>query len=302
MDRSNYLKMTLHEDSGTALYEADIVPSERHLKSLFPSGVWDEAITIKDISKNLNELLLKLISEGADAPEALISPCQPISFLVANTVNFNRRRISEESILQYGFHWCFLDEDAQYLYPRSHLKEIQIESEICVETADISNAAIPDGTSFGVRLMAAACDLGLHEKMDEYRIWGTNANQDRLKLAIKVMGQKKFGDSTKDNSFAFGPHFFSSAHQYGGIDGGLKSILMEHITTLVYAPEKAEFSEFRNSHKKSSGVRTRESDKAKAYRMHLTKSHEGFRLMFWRLEDGSIEFANVGPKFEEKII
>lgn len=42
----------------------------------------------------------------------------------------------------------------------------------------------------------------------------------------------------------------------------------------------------------------RNADGAKAYRTRITKKSEGFRLMFWKLSDGTIEFANVGSKNE----
>ena len=44
--------------------------------------------------------------------------------------------------------------------------------------------------------------------------------------------------------------------------------------------------------------RVRNSDGAKAYRTHITKKSEGFRLMLWILPDGTIELSNVGNKDE----
>ena len=38
-----------------------------------------------------------------------------------------------------------------------------------------------------------------------------------------------------------------------------------------------------------------------AFRTHINKSNEALRLMFWKLNDGRLEFANVGPKGEEEI-
>ncbi|SUZ34163.1 hypothetical protein ROE7235_03946 [Roseibaca ekhonensis] len=116
------------------------------------------------------------------------------------------------------------------------------------------------------------------------------------------MGAKRFGSQTEHVNFEFGPKFLPTAQSCGGIDGALKSIVMDHITKLVFKPDDVEFSEFRNTKAKSSGVRVRKSDNAKAYRMHLTGRHEGFRLMFWWHVDGTIEIANIGPKFEEKIL
>lgn len=43
------------------------------------------------------------------------------------------------------------------------------------------------------------------------------------------------------------------------------------------------------------------SDGAVGWRIHVTKHGEGIRLMFWRLTDSSIEFANVGPKSDVNI-
>lgn len=42
----------------------------------------------------------------------------------------------------------------------------------------------------------------------------------------------------------------------------------------------------------------RADDKATGWRVHVTKGHEGLRLMFWETDDGKIEFANIGPKRE----
>lgn len=47
-----------------------------------------------------------------------------------------------------------------------------------------------------------------------------------------------------------------------------------------------------------SAVRCRESDGALARRVHITKSHEALRLMFWEHGDGTLEFANVADKFD----
>jgi hypothetical protein len=42
----------------------------------------------------------------------------------------------------------------------------------------------------------------------------------------------------------------------------------------------------------------RSGDKAEAFRVHLSKDHEAFRLMYWARPDGSTEFANIGVKQE----
>jgi hypothetical protein len=43
------------------------------------------------------------------------------------------------------------------------------------------------------------------------------------------------------------------------------------------------------------------TDGAVGWRLHVTKTGEGIRLMFWRRRDESIEFANLGPKGQVKI-
>jgi hypothetical protein len=40
---------------------------------------------------------------------------------------------------------------------------------------------------------------------------------------------------------------------------------------------------------------------AKAWRLHVTKSHQALRLMYWSLPNGQIEFATLEEKGNECI-
>jgi hypothetical protein len=58
---------------------------------------------------------------------------------------------------------------------------------------------------------------------------------------------------------------------------------------------------FRSSADTNASVRQRQRDKAKAWRLHVTSSHQALRLMYWELATGEIEFATLGPKVDEVI-
>lgn len=89
-------------------------------------------------------------------------------------------------------------------------------------------------------------------------------------------------------SFAVGEHFYESLSDVEAL--GVKkhaSTTLDRCATVI-ADNTPIFE--RNF------CKVRRADNAAAKRVHLTKHGAGLRLMFWELDDGSIEFANVGVK------
>ena len=130
-------------------------------------------------------------------------------------------------------------------------------------------------------------------------LWAEATNAVDFNLAITVGAMAIRGLSGKPseildlNKFRIGSSFIESlkAHQCCGtsrfsITTG--RICME-IVAECYAAHITEMG-------KPSQTQ-RQSDGALAYRLHITSSGIGLRLMFWQ-SNGVIEFANVGPKHE----
>lgn len=77
-------------------------------------------------------------------------------------------------------------------------------------------------------------------------------------------------------------------------------VLIESCARIVLGIPKNTLNEFRENSKATSKQRVRE-DGALAFRTHLTKKGIGLRLMFWKKQNGTIEFANIGDKDELEI-
>jgi hypothetical protein len=104
------------------------------------------------------------------------------------------------------------------------------------------------------------------------------------------------------HNFEFGDSFLESLRKWDALgDRAYSNSVFEASARIVANMEKYEAKEMRS---RSAGGKERpkvRSDGARAFRTHLSKSGVAMRLMFWRLANGSIEFANIGPKGELEI-
>lgn len=99
-------------------------------------------------------------------------------------------------------------------------------------------------------------------------------------------------------SFHLGAHFLKSIQQWGFTRSDLAANLIDSCARILLQFPKNEIKEFRQNEAPTAPQRVRQTDSAVACRTHLTKASEGFRLLFWKLPNGEIEFANVGAKKE----
>ncbi len=101
--------------------------------------------------------------------------------------------------------------------------------------------------------------------------------------------------------FRLGASFLESARNWGfGTRSDYARLLIESCARIILDIPKQSVEPFRES-ADSRRQRSR-GDGALAFRTHLTKRGAGFRLMLWKLPDGTIEFANVGDKNELVIL
>ena len=142
------------------------------------------------------------------------------------------------------------------------------------------------------------------KRADFISLWGNAAETSNITDAIERMiiihrdeglppGRKEF------HVYRVGNHFLESIHIYGfHARFDWARVLIDSCARIILGIPKSEVIEFREDDRPQSAQRVRRSDDALAWRTHLTKGNEGFRLMFWTTEDGVIEFANIGPKKE----
>jgi hypothetical protein len=133
----------------------------------------------------------------------------------------------------------------------------------------------------------------------------TNPEQLHFALTVEAMEFLKAkgaaGEPVNVPTFKLGSRFFESASSYNatGMSGAHCDLLREACGRIIVDDPKYPIGTLDkpDSFGKMSPI-TRQRDSAVACRTHLQKSHEALRLMFWRLKDGTIEFANIGPKNE----
>lgn len=156
-----------------------------------------------------------------------------------------------------------------------------------------------------MRCVRTASDVFQAEAPEE--MWNSDIPVESMMLAVAARANHfriANGQAPKrwtSEDFAFGNDFISSLKKHGGIGAGEASANVydkcAKILAEVTMPNCNPFMTAAGG----SLQRTRKSDGASAFRCHVTSRHEGLRLMFWKLKSGSIEFANIGPKFEHVI-
>lgn len=100
--------------------------------------------------------------------------------------------------------------------------------------------------------------------------------------------------------WTIGPNFMDSIHtwNFGNVEKQAELLIDACARILLDSPKQI-VKPFRVS--EGSENQIVRADGATGWRTHLSKKGVGFRLMFWKLKSGVIEFANVANKGEEEI-
>jgi hypothetical protein len=117
--------------------------------------------------------------------------------------------------------------------------------------------------------------------------------RDAINSRIKELALSGAADAGAAKPFRVGSRFLDTARTNGFAS---RLNVVDSCARILLEIPKKPVKPFRVS-EDSETQRTR-SDGAKAFRTHLTSDGPGYRLMFWEMADGTIEFANVGPKRE----
>ena len=132
-------------------------------------------------------------------------------------------------------------------------------------------------------------------------LWLQAETTDHVRDAINARAEEVLaaGTGTREQvrRFRVGEHFLESARR-NGFAARLNAV--DSCARIVLDLPKNSVEPFRIG--ADSTVQRTRKDGARAFRTHLTKDGPAFRLMYWELVDGSIEFANIGPKHELVIL
>jgi hypothetical protein len=187
-----------------------------------------------------------------------------------------------------------------------HGQEIQVSAH--VEAVDCTDATcnwaglLPMDVDHSVPV--AFSRESVLEHLGCLRLWGEaeSTNQARDAISTRVAELLASGSGSREAvlEFRFGTEFLTSARKHAfGVRSDLAMNLIDSCARILIDLPKQPVKPFRVS--ENSDKQRIRIDGASAYRTHLTKTGAGFRLMYWELSNGSIEFANVGTKFELEI-
>lgn len=132
------------------------------------------------------------------------------------------------------------------------------------------------------------------EQLTAESVWRHADDGSELVLAMAIRAAEKLMIDVgklpllSGRSFAVGEHFYESLSKVEALGVNKHaSTTLDRCATIIADNTQIFERDFRKA---------RWADNAGARRVHLTKHGAGLRLMFWELDDGSIEFANVGVK------
>lgn len=299
--KSGGVSIALSELAYTQLAQLNIIPTDGHIRALLQESEVADAITSKELARMLNELILSSFS-GTDNDidyEAEILNCTYDFISISD--NPERRDLTKAALLDFALTEVRRKSGKHYVLPRNREGRstlgFEIRIDCLVEREDEAIEKLEIDTEFDV----FAEHWSLIGTFDCEAMWGEASNANDLKFAII---SKAARDGLKRDSllnFRFSDYFLPSARLHGAMTGAIQGVSLMRILDVVSKNSRTKIEPFRVSAQADSAVRRRASDEALARRVHLTTGHEGFRLMFWELPDGTLEFANIGPKFELKI-
>jgi hypothetical protein len=132
--------------------------------------------------------------------------------------------------------------------------------------------------------------------LDAEPVWEHAEDAVQLHLAICLELAKTHGISLDTLPlkevplFCIGSEFLPSLRSHGALASGtLANVVRVKCSQVLLSKPQAAPKPFDEC---------RTGDKAQGFRVHLSKDHEAFRLMYWMRPDGSTEFANIGTKRE----
>ena len=144
---------------------------------------------------------------------------------------------------------------------------------------------------------------GLLESIEPLSLWPVTNDIEAACNAIDCCIARLVAAGTtekKKKLYSVGASFLPTAQNWEcGHEGSHAFTLIESCARIVLDIPKHEVRPF---YDRTSGRQISRTDRALAFRTHLTKRGVGLRLMLWKIPDGTIEFANVGNKDELMIL
>jgi hypothetical protein len=305
----------LLQDVSTYLAAAGLYPSTMSISKLLTDMRLTQVYTTEDIRRSVNDILSRILPlEELSGVKFLI----PSSFTSSPDIRGERTGDMLEALELTVTHVALAAQSRH-----QNVVQILIANSLINRTVRISadiddidpplprtgGSSLSKISNFTASLCTAASVDDFISQLEPEILWSFAENEAEIYFAIECLAyrlrQESGCHSPRDNCarFKLGSEFLTSLHSWQAIsDGRYARPTLETCARLVaqFPKNKSErFFRMTSSGKNAEVVR--ETDKAAAWRTHISKEHEAMRLMYWQNAEGLIEFANIGPKSELKI-
>lgn len=188
-------------------------------------------------------------------------------------------------------------------FPRQEEAHHRVQVSTNIDIIEVEGRDQQDGIAVDIILDVLKFPHEWARGLSSETVWRDADCATDLELAIwlgAVTSSQQSGCGLKN--FRVGTEFLDSLRASGAAgDGAFAEATLAKCVQSVLLKSSLKPKPFRTSTAANASVRKRNRDNAKAWRQHVTKSHQALRLMYWELPCGQIEFATVEMKAEESI-
>jgi hypothetical protein len=305
--RDIWFKIFVTPQTIAALHESGSFPIRQTVHSLIKSAGWETRFAPDDLVRMFHSIVER--AWGSDR-------CFGIRDILLDTDFFLQpaaaTATTHESLnlCELQFYACCAIAESRLIqidkvvipYNSGTSRTIQVSGTILLVEPDNLNL---DGVKIDFALATTPLGASFFDSLDPTLIWRHARGDEDLYLAILVSAYQRLRERGADidwrdiSNFRIGSTFLNSLQRNSSFREMEFSSQVLDVCTRIIAGEAAQISRpFRQTANQHSAVRTRPRDRAHAYRSHISGANEGMRLMHWVLANGSVEFANVGPKPE----
>jgi hypothetical protein len=301
-------------DTADMLATLGYFPSEPNIRALLSMFALEHVYSVEDIRRPINALLERATpflgvfgcevlkpSTISTKPEILDKYEKPLRIAGARTLSSILSAALARRLDLRGLIFAALglpSPNFDCLEIRCQVEEIQI-SGVC------DHLHAPFSAYGEVNLAWSYEELLTNQSAAEVWKSAQDARDIHLAVALEVLGMLRKttpgAQLTSIPEFHIGSCFYDSiCRNKAGPKGGFADTVREACARVVLGAPKNLVKPFLiakpgNRKKLQPAIRP---DGSSGFRTHISKSHEGIRMMFWQRGDRSVEFANIGSKNE----
>lgn len=180
-------------------------------------------------------------------------------------------------------------------------KEVRVQTAIDIVEFGADDVRTEQNTDNQISILRHPSAWSTALSPDE--IWRLAETEEEIEVAIFLTAKSLAEQASCGiREFRVGTNFLDCLASNGAsADGPYASLVLQKCAQTVLEQSSLQPNPFLTSASSTSPQRERTRDGAKAWRLHVTKSHQALRLMYWVLPCGQIEFATLEEKSEESI-